>query len=275
MSWMITPQQTLSTARKAGLREEELRVDGVAVLTFSKAVLERMEELCGLKEIRWIGPHHPYAACQAVKRGTYRGMRVTTLVPPMGASPLACVIEDLVLCGTEAIFLACAAWSLGPPVQFGDLIIPSFSVGPDGTSIHYGNTKARVSANTRVVDALRQACRARGVTVRVGGNATCEALYRITPKMVEQFRELGCLCMENGEAAALFAVTQALDVPSGALFQPYIDLTQGWDPGCLDERYREACRLQAEIVLAAGLYLMKPGSAQGPKDKRKENRRKA
>ncbi len=256
MSWMITPQQTLSAARSAGLRDDDLRVDGIAVLTFSKAVVERMEELCELKEIQWLAPqHHPYAACHAAKQGAYQGRQVTVLVPPMGASPLACIIEDLVACGAEAIFLVCAAWSLGPPVQFGDLIIPSFSVGPDGTSIHYGNTKGRVSANARVVEVLQEASRARGENVHVGGNAICEALYRITPEMVKEFREQGCLCMENGEAATLFAVTQTLGVPSGALFQPYIDLTRGWDPNRLDERYRETCRLQAEVVLAAGLYL--------------------
>jgi len=256
VSWMITPQQTLSAAKAAGLGKDSLRLGGVAVLTFNKAIVERIGELCGLEEIRWIGPqHHPYAASQVAKQGAYQGRQVTVLVPPMGASPLACVIEDLVVCGAEAIFLACAAWSLGPPVQFGDLIIPSFSVGLDGTSIHYGNTKARISANTRAVEALQEASRARRVTVHVGGNATCEALYRITPEMVKQFREQGCLCMENGEAATLFAVTQALGVPSGALFQPYIDLVKGWDPNRLDERYRATCRLQAEIVLAAGLYL--------------------
>jgi uridine phosphorylase len=264
---MITPQQTLSAARSAGLRDDDLRVDGFAVLTFNKAIVERMEELCALKEIQWLAPqHHPYAACHAAKQGVYQGRRVTVLVPPMGASPLSCIVEDLVVCGAKAIFLACAAWSLGRPIQFGDLIIPSFSVGSDGTSIHYGNTKARVSADTRVVEALQQASRARGVTVHVGGNATCEALYRITPEMVEAFREQGCLCMENGEAATLFAVTQALDVPSGALFQPYIDLTKGWDPNRFDERYWEACRLQAEIVLEAGSRLNKQDLVKERKD---------
>ena len=269
MAWMITPQQTLFTARNAGLREEELRVDGVAVLTFSKAVLERMEELCGLKEIRWIGPkHHPYAACHVAKQGAYEGRRVTVLVPPMGASPLACTIEDLVVCGAEAIYLVCAAWSLGPPVQFGDLVIPSFSVGTDGTSPHYGNAAGRIFANARVTEALQEAGGARGATIHVGGNATCEALYRVSPEMVEAFREQGCLCMENGEAATLFAATQALGVPSGALFQSYIDLRKGWDPNRLDERYRETCRLQAEIVLAASLCVQPRDQAQAPKDAR-------
>ena len=255
---LITPEQTLSAARQAGLGDETLKLSGIAVLTFSKAVVDRLDELCALEDAEWISPlHHPYAAAQIVKRCAFEGIGVTVLVPPMGASPLACIVEDLAACGAQAVFLVCAAWSLGPPVRFGDLIVPAFSVGPDGTSIHYGNISGHVSADPVVVEALAAACRERGATVHVGGNATCEALYRITPKMAEEFRRRGCLCMENGEASTLFAVTSTLNILGGVLFQPYIELAQGWDPARLrDQRYRDACRLQAEVVLEASTQLI-------------------
>ena len=48
--------------------------------------------------------------------------------------------------------------------------------------------------------------------------------------MVDAFRRRGCLCMDNGEASTLFAVARALDSLGGVLFQPYIDLTRGWNP---------------------------------------------
>ena len=266
MTWLITPEQTLSAVRQAGLTDEE-KLAGVAVLTFSKAVVDRLEALCGLEDTAWIAPqHHPYAAAEIVKRGALEGIGITVLVPPMGASPLACIVEDLAACGVQAIFLVCAAWSLGPPVQFGDLIVPAFSVGPDGTSIHYGNTSGQVHADPAVVEVLTAACRELGATVHVGGNASCEALYRITPQMAEGFRERGCLCMENGEASTLFAVTRALGVLGGVLFQPYIELAQGWDPARLrDERYRTACHLQAEVVLEASVRLGRQGLLESEK----------
>ena len=122
VTWLITPEQALSAARQAGLGDEELRMAGVAVLTFSKAVVDRLEELYGLEDVDWLSPrHHPYAEPHVVKRGAFHGLGATILVPPMGASPLACIIEDLVACGVEAVFLVCAAWSLGSPVQFGGL----------------------------------------------------------------------------------------------------------------------------------------------------------
>jgi hypothetical protein len=255
---LISPDQTISTARKAGLGDSEVKMTGIAVLTFSKEVVLRLEERCLLRDAKWISPsHHPYAAPRIVKRGTFQGLDVTVLVPPMGASPLACTLEDLVACGVGAVFLVCAAWSLGPPLKFGDLVVPTFSIGPDGTSIHYGNDEGEVHTKREVIEVFVEACRALDIQYRVGGNGTCEALYRITPQMVEGFRKRGCLCMDNGEANTLISATRMLDVFGGVLFQPYIDLGSGWDPAALStEQYRKACLLQADVVLEAGSRLL-------------------
>ena len=94
----------------------------------------------------------------------------------------------------------------------------------------------------------------------VGGNGTCEALYRITPGMTGDFRRRGCMCMDNGEASTLFAVARTLHILGGVLFQPYIELAQGWDPARLsDERYHTACRIQAQVVLEASIWLRRRG----------------
>lgn len=259
--FLITPQQALDAARDAGLDDRRLAFSGVAVLTFSKGVMDRLEERCSLADTEWLSPlHHPYAVSHVVKRGTFQGLEIVALVPPMGASPLACIVEDVVTCGVTAVFLVCAAWSLGTPVQFGDLVVPAFSIGTDGTSVHYGNTSGRVSADEAVVEALSVACRERGATVHVGGNGSCEALYRITPRMAENFRGHGCLSVENGEASTLFAMARALGFIAGVLFQPYIDLECGWEPVRLHEaRYRDTCHLQADIVLAAAVRLKRQG----------------
>ena len=149
----------------------------------------------------------------------------------------------------------CAAWSLGPPVSFGDVLVPSFAVGPDGTSIQYGRSEGRVDADPTIVAALADSARGLGATVHVGGNASCEALYRITEEMVESFRGQGCVSMENGEAAVLFAACRLFGIPGGAIFQSYIDLTEGWYPDRFDDAYEATCRLQADVVLDAALRL--------------------
>jgi uridine phosphorylase len=262
---IITPVQTVVAAKKAGINHEDLLLPGIAVLTFSRAVVEYFETHCGLKEIEWLSPkHHPYAAPYVVKRGSYRGIGVSVIVPPMGSSPISCIVEDVVLCGAKAIFLVCASWSLGPPVKFGDIIIPSFSAGPDGTSIHYGNYGGKVSPQPQVVEALATACKNVNVRFHLGGNGTCEALYRITPAMVAEYGEQGCLCMDNGEANTLFAMGKSLNVMAGVVFQPYIDLTEGWNPARLEEElFHTSCQKQAAIVLEAGMILARNGLLDG------------
>lgn len=258
--YCISPHQTIAIARQDGLGEDLLSLSGVAILTFNKSIMDKLDELCALRDTQWISSrHHPYSAARLVMRGHYQGLEVTALVPPMGASPLACLVEDLIACGVQAVFLVCAAWSLGPPVEFGDLIVPEFSLGLDGTSIHYGNTSEQVLGQLDTVEALLTAGSKREAKVHVGGNATCEALYRITPQKVAEFRERGCLCMENGEVNTLFAMSEALGFLSGVLFQPYIDLLDGWNPARIDEIYRSTCKLQTQVVLDASIQLKEKG----------------
>jgi uridine phosphorylase len=251
--WLITAAQTRECAAAIDPEHRAESLPAVAVLTFSRAVLERLQALCDLEDMAWLEPgHHPYATAHTVKRGIHAGREILALVPPMGSSPLACVIEDLAAGGVSAVFLVCAAWSLGAPVKFGDLLIPAASLGLDGTSIHYGNSDGVAAADPATVQALVQACGERGLRYHVGANGSCEAFYRISAEMADRFRAQGCLCMDNGEASTLYAVTRALGLVGGVLFQPYIDLRQGWRPEWLhDSRYRAACERQAEVVLAA------------------------
>jgi hypothetical protein len=67
-AYPISPQKTLAAARRAGLGEEQLALSGVAVLSFSKALVDRLAELAGLQDAAWISAlQHPYAAARLVK----------------------------------------------------------------------------------------------------------------------------------------------------------------------------------------------------------------
>jgi hypothetical protein len=57
--------------------------------------------------------------------------------------------------------------------------------------------------------------------------------------------------MENGEANALRSVARTRGIVGGVLFQPYIELSQGWDPKWLGETYAATGRLQANAALEA------------------------
>jgi hypothetical protein len=51
MEYLITSRQALSAALRAGLRPERLNLSGVAVLTFSRGVVERLSKLCELEDL--------------------------------------------------------------------------------------------------------------------------------------------------------------------------------------------------------------------------------
>jgi uridine phosphorylase len=146
-------------------------------------------------------------------------------------------------------------------MQFGDLIVPTAARGYDGTSIHYGNREGHIAADSTIVEALIAACNERDARVHTGGVTSCEAIYRISESMMREAHKNGCVCMENGEAATTFAVTQHLGILGGVLFQPYIDLKQGWNPERLkQDEYLDTCRLQADVVLAASDRLAQQGT---------------
>jgi hypothetical protein len=87
MTWLISSEQTLAAARKAGVDEDTLRLSGAVVLTFSKGVVDRLDQMCDLEEADWISArHHPYAAAQIVKRGAGRlpGLRRLVIGSPGG-----------------------------------------------------------------------------------------------------------------------------------------------------------------------------------------------
>lgn len=73
MHWLITLQQTLSAASVGGREVSALNLGKAAILTFSRVIMERMET-------------------------------IVALVPPMGASPLSCILEELIHRGVKAIF---------------------------------------------------------------------------------------------------------------------------------------------------------------------------
>ena len=90
-----------------------------------------------------------------------------------------------------------------------------------------------------------------GANWKKGGVGACEAIYRITSDILDDFRKRGCLSIENGEVASLFSLAKVKRIPIGVLLQPYIDLEQGWNISYLDEKYIETGKVQAHASIEA------------------------
>jgi uridine phosphorylase len=249
--FMINPEDVRDNAIANGLNPKAIQVPGAVLLTFNRPIVDVLSELCNLKDWDWEARKFtPYCTAQKCMKGAYGELEIAVFVPPMGASPLAAFCEELVYFGARRIFLLCASWSLGEKyLKKGQIHLPNFAIGLDGTSYHYDNDEFMVSAEPGILNALEIALERSGADWRRGGVGCCEALYRITPEMVADYQKKGCLSMENGEVAALYSIAKTHEIRAGVLLQPYIDLEKGYDSSYTGEKYEETCRLQALVAV--------------------------
>jgi uridine phosphorylase len=257
--YLITPGDVEREALAQGMQRSGLEVPRLIFLTFNQGVIQELASLSDMEEWQWPAARFSPAFSPLFKgwRGQIGDQAVAVFVPPMGASTIASFCEELVQYGARVIFLLCASWGLGKEhLAEGEIHLPSFAVGIDGTSPHYGNSCGRVEAEPRALEALAAALDQVGATWKQGGVGCCEAFYRISPATADAFRQQGCLSMENGETAVLFALARAHQTPIGVLLQPYIDLEQGWSLSYMGQRYMEAGRLQVRAAVEASARLL-------------------
>ena len=250
--FIISSADIEKQAKLDGITTDELTIPENVILTFNKGIIDEINEQCDLVEWQWKGgKYSPYYSTPLKSwKGRVNSKEIIVMVPPMGPSCIATVAEDLIYFGAEKLFLLCASWSLGDAfLRKGQIHLPSFAVGLDGTSPHYGNDEGLVEAEPKGFKALSNSLNKLNVDWREGGVASFEAIYRITPQLVDEFRSKHCLSMENGEVAALFSVSKVYDIFVGVLLQPYIDLEKGFESSYMDDRYISACRDQAKAAL--------------------------
>lgn len=265
---IIKPRDVEREARANGLTVEELRVPDIIFLTFNRPIVEELTSLCALKEWDWkVAKYSPYSPVQRAWRGTYNNHNVAVFVPPMGASPLASVCEELVHFGGKVIFLLCACWSLGDTyLKKGQILLPEFAAGFDGTSRHYNNKQGLVHAEQHVLQVLAAALDELGADWKRGGVGCCEALYRINRTMIQSYIDQGCCAVENGEVAVLYSLAQQFNVRTVVLLQPYIDLNKGWKISYMDSVYGETCKTQAKAAVKAALQILPPPGGSDPRE---------
>jgi uridine phosphorylase len=257
--YLITPADVEREALLQGIDRVTLEVPRLILLTFNQSVVQELTQLALMEEWEWPAARFSPATSAPSKswRGHIDGEPIAVFVPPMGPSTLTSFCEELIHYGARVIFLLCASWGLGPSrLAEGDIHLPSFAVGIDGTSPHYGNDGWRVEAEPRAFKALAAALHDLKATWKEGGVGSCEAFYRITPALADRFRGQGCLSMENGETAALFALARAHEIPIGVLLQPYMDLEKGWSISYMGEKYGRSGKVQARAAVAASAKLL-------------------
>lgn len=260
--FIIKPEDVEKEAITQGMSRNELEVPPLVFLTFNRAILDELTRLCRLKEWRWQAEKFsPYCSSYKSWKSRLNTHHLRVFFPPVGASAITAFCEELIHYGAKVIFLLCASWGLGKYyLQKGQIHLPSFAVGADGTTLYYGNKNFKVEAEPKAFEALATTLDKMGTSWKQGGVGTCEAFYRITPQLMDSYRKQGCLSIENGEVSALYSLAKEYNISVGVLLQPYIDLEQGWKISFMDEEYESTCRQQARAAIQAARILLEKNS---------------
>lgn len=252
--FVISPSDVKKAAEKKGVDPQQLRSPKFIILTFSLKIIEEITKQCGLIKWKWEAERFsPYStSLKSFKGRIDDNYDIGVFIPPMGASPLIAFCEELIYFGAEAIFLLCASWGLGEDyLSQGQIHLPNFAIGFDGTSSYYGNEDWDVKCETTGFTALKTALDKFNFDYKVGGVGCCEAIYRISSELVNVYRTSGCLSIENGEVASLYSLAHVRNISTGVLLQPYIDLAKGWELSYMGKTYHTTCKLQAKTAIEA------------------------
>lgn len=160
--------------------------------------------------------------------GTLDGVPVTVTSTGIGGPSTAIAVEELAQIGADTFIRVGTSGLMQPDtMQSGDLVVVSSAVRDEGTASHYMPMAFPALADLDVVEALREACRARGVPHHVGISHSKDSFYgEVEPDRMPLADELkarwkawvagGVLCSEM-EAATLFVLARVLGKRAGGI----------------------------------------------------------
>ncbi len=247
----------LAAMQSSNKNMEDFKVDPNVMIVFSGALLNYLKEKANLEQLDWLLPFHPYGS-ERLHRGKYEHIPLTVIVPPMGASTMASVAEDLIFCGSKVILLVCGSWGIGEKVELLDYIIPTHGLGPDGTSIHYGRKlNEEIELNKEIVNIFIEETKNRTKNYHIGKNYCKEAFYKINKTEILEMQQKGCISMENGEVNVLSTICKQNQIKFGVIFYSYYNPLEGWNISWKEENYKDCVELEGDIALATMLRINK------------------
>ncbi len=169
----------------------------------------------------------------------------------IGAPATASLVEELAAFGVRRFASIGLAGGLQADLRAGDVLVCDRAVRDEGTSHHYLPPDRPARANPDLAAQLKQALAERNVSFAQGSSWTTDAPYRETRSKVERLRQAGVKTVDM-EAAALFAVGEALGLETAALFvvsDSLADLT--WRPGADERMIQRRLHTVAEAAVQA------------------------
>ena len=134
----------------------------------------------------------------------------------VGAPATAVAVEQLAARGVQRIVAVGLAGGLTADLPAGAVVLASRALRDEGTSYHYLPAERYALADAHLTGTLGAALADFAIPTRVGATWTTDAPLRETAEEVAAYTAEGVLTVEM-EAAALFAVGQALGVQTAAV----------------------------------------------------------
>jgi uridine phosphorylase len=248
-------QEAIKSSNKS---TKDFEIDPNVLIIFSGLLLNYLREEANLEKFEWLMPFHPYAAPEHIYRGKFQDISITVLTPPMGASPMASIAEDLINCGAKTILLVCGSWGIGENVKLLDYIIPTHGLGIDGTTIHYSRGQdEETELNKAVIDVFINETKKRTKNYHIGKNFCKEAFYQINKEEIYDIRTKGCISIENGELNVLATICNQHNIEFGAIFYSYCNPLEGWKIPWGEDQYIKCVQLEGDIALGTLIRLNK------------------
>jgi purine-nucleoside phosphorylase len=232
---VVNPREMvrLLTASR-GVREEDLSLPCLAIVAFSRRLLDGLVRVTGGSRCEaWHGRN------PSLFLATVGNRPVALTKSPYGAPGAVILLEELIAFGVKRTVFLGYCGSIQEEVGVGDIVLPTYAVREDGTSHHYLPQGARCQPDSMLFDGLNEGLRQSGVSAKVGPVWTTDALYRETDKKVRRYRGQGILAVDM-EISALFAVGEVRRVSVAALLLVSDCFSRkGWTPGFFDPPLRE------------------------------------
>jgi uridine phosphorylase len=167
----------------------------------------------------------------------------------------AVLLEELIALGFER-FLATGPAGVPANGQTarsrpGEIILVEDALIYEGTSAHYGTDQTPVPADPAVVERLARALARHSIPFRRGRVATTDALYRETPRFIDEILGRGATAIDM-ETSAFFSVCRFRGKPAGALLfvSDVVGGKAGWDMAFADGQLNRVEESILPVVLS-------------------------
>jgi len=227
------------------VREEDLSLPSLAIVTFSRRMLDGLVRVLGGNRLEsWRG-RNPNLFLAAVNNRPF-----VLTKSPLGAPSAVILLEELLVFGVHRALFVGYCGSIQEDIGLGEIVLPTQAVREEGTSYHYLPRGAECRPNRMLLDRLHQWLRQTGLPARKGTIWTTDALYRETERKIERYRSEGVLAVDM-EMSGVFAVGAARMVEIVALLLVSDQFSRhGWTAGFLHPLLLERERVVIQLIAA-------------------------